>query len=207
MARALIRKAAYLGLVGAALAQAGLLAAQGAPMASAGYEFLKAVRGRDGVKVTEALNEPGSTLIGTRDFSTGETALHIVARRRDAAWVQFLLQRGANPNAADKDGDTPLTIAADLGFIEGVEALLKAGARPDVANAAGETPLISAVHRRDIGLVRLLLSSGASAGRTDNSGRSAREYAELSSSAAVRDEFVRAEAAAKSAGKTYGPGQ
>ena len=175
-------------------------------MFSQGYEFLKAVRDRDGTKVTEALSEPGSTIVGSRDITTGETALHIVTQRRDLAWVRFLLQHGANPNADDKKGVTPLMIASNLGFAEGIEALLDAGARVDEPNAAGETPLISAVHRRDAALVRLLLAHGANPDRTDNSGRSARDYAELQASDQMLDEFKRADSARKGAGKTYGPG-
>lgn len=184
-------------------ALASPLAAQA--MFSEGYEFLKAVRDREGEKVLEALNEPGSTLIGTRDRTSGETALHIVTQRRDLQWIRFLVQRGANPNAEDKKGVTPLTIASNLGFVEGVEALLAAGARVDQPNAAGETPLISAVHRRDIALVRVLLAHGASPDRNDNSGRSARDYAELMSNGALLEEFKRADEAGKNAPKTYGP--
>jgi uncharacterized protein len=209
--RSLFRKATVLAGSLAAMAMAMTapvvpLAAQSGGMMSEGYEFLKAVRERNGTKVTEALTQPGNTLIGTRDLNTGETALHIVVERRDATWVRFLLSNGANPNIEDKKGRTPLTVATDLAFVEGAEALLKAGARVDEPNAAGETPLISAVHRRDIGLVRLLLSSGANPRRSDNSGRSALDYAGLMNSSALLDEFARAEAAAKGAAKTYGPG-
>lgn len=203
MTSSLLRRFALAGVLGLA-AIAAPVAAQSGQMFSAGYDFLKAVRDRDGTKVLDALNEPGSTIIGARDISSGETALHIVTQRRDLQWVQFLIQRGANPNAEDKKGITPLTIASNLGFVEGVEALLDAGARVDEPNAAGETPLISAVHRRDIALVRLLLKHGASPDRNDNSGRSARDYAELMDSSQLLDEFKRADAE-KGSQKSYGP--
>lgn len=197
----------------AGLALAVIVAGLAAPAAaqfSDSYNFLKAVRERDGTEATKFLNEPGSTIVNTRDRTTNETALHIVVQRRDELWTKFLLDRGANPNAADRNGATPLTIAASLGFVEGVERLVKAGARVDVANAAGETPLISAVHRRDSAIVRLLLKSGANADRTDNSGRSARDYATLMGpSAGVLAEIQRAEAERKAAGEdkgAYGPG-
>ena len=203
MSGVVFRKLALLVLGALALA-----AAPAAAQMTDGYNFLKAVKDRDGTKATEFLNEPGSTLVNTRDISSGETALHIVVQRRDETWTKFLLERGANPNAADKRGVTPLALAANLGFIEGVERLLKRGARIDVANSAGETPLISAVHRRDIAMIRLLLKNGASADSTDNSGRSARDYARLMGGAAgVTAEIERAEAERKAApaADAYGP--
>lgn len=144
-----------------------------------GYEFLQAVKERDGNKATEMLNQPGNVLVNSRDLTSGETGLHIATERRDAVWIRFLLGKGANPNIETRSGVTPLEIAVQLGFIEGVEALLKGGASADVTNAAGETPLISAVHRRDVEMIRLLVDKGANPERTDNSGRTARDYAAL----------------------------
>lgn len=146
---------------------------------SEGYKFLEAVRKKDGQKVTDILNEPGSTIINTRDVTTGESALHIVTARRDVTWMSFLIGKGANVNARDARGVTPLVLASNLGFEEGVELLVEKKARVDEANSAGETPLISAVHRRNLSLMRILLRAGADPDRADNSGRSARDYAKL----------------------------
>lgn len=175
---------------------------------SDGYKFLEAVRKKEGDKVTEALNVPGSQIINTKNFTTGETALHIVTARRDLTWMRFLISNGANVNVRDNRGVTPLVQACELGFIEGVDQLIKSGARVEDANNTGETPLISAVHRRDLALVRLLIKAGASPDRPDNSGRSARDYATLEGkSSAVLGEIERAAKDAKGAGpkKTYGP--
>src|SRR3546814_11382423 len=106
-------------------------------MFSEGFEFLKAVKDRDGDAVTKALNEPGSTIVNTRDISSGETALHIVTQRRDLVWINFLTQRGANPNIRDKRGVAPLQLAVQLGFVEGVEALIKASADVEVTDKTG----------------------------------------------------------------------
>ena len=187
------------------------LAAVAAPLSaqamfSESYNFLEAVRDRDGDKVTTIVNTPGSTLINTRDKASGDTALHIVAKRSDATWVKFLTQKGANPNIANKDGQTPMMIASALGDIESVEALLKAGARVDDANGFGETPLISAVHRRDIEMVRLLLGKGADPERNDNSGRSARDYVKAIDSKRLTAEFDSHDAKGDgSEQKNYGP--
>lgn len=171
-----------------------------------GYKFLEAVKKRQGDEVTRFLEEPGSVLVNSRDLSSGETALHIVTERRDPVWLRFLLAKGANPNLADRNGTTPLQLAAQLGFSEGVEILAERGASVDVPNATGETPLIAAVHRRDAGLVRLLVSKGADADRADNSGRTARDYAKLMGARSnMLDEIERAEAGRGEQTEAYGP--
>jgi ankyrin repeat protein len=146
---------------------------------SDGYKFLEAVRKRDGYKVEEALNEPGSTIVNARDVTSGDTALHIVVARRDLAWTRFLIQKGANVNTRNGRGSTPLQLAASLGFLEGVAELVAAKADVDQPNDSGETPLMTALHRRDIPMMRILLAAGADPDRADNSGRSARDYAKL----------------------------
>ncbi|MCZ8321600.1 MAG: ankyrin repeat domain-containing protein [Novosphingobium sp.] len=143
------------------------------------YKFLEAVRKKDGQAVTDALAEPGSTLINTRDITSGETGLHIVTKRRDLTWMEFLIAKGANVNMRDAKGVTPLVVATNANFIEGVELLVGKGARLDESNNAGETPLITAVHNRNTALMRILLKAGADPDRADNSGRTARDYAKL----------------------------
>jgi ankyrin repeat protein len=161
-----------------ALGFALVAAPAAAQLYSDGYKFLQAVEKKDRAKVLE-LYHKSETVIDSRDLTSGRTALHIAVARRDLAWIDYLLGLNANPNIADKDGVTPLTLAAQMGFTEGVQLLAQNGARIDVANDTGETPLISAVHRRDIGLLRVLLRAGADPDRTDTSGRSARDYAKL----------------------------
>lgn len=203
MARAVFRKAFL-----AAILVAGVIATPAAAqLFSSGYEFLKAVKDRDGDEVTKVLESSNGTVINTRDKGTGETALHIVAKRRDALWIRFLTDRGANPNTADKNGVTPLQIASNLGFVEGVEALLKAGANVDVANNTGETPLISAILQRNVAMARLLLTNGANPDRSDNSGRNARDYAQLEGSKRLLDAIARSDEDRKDkkSANSYGP--
>ena len=145
---------------------------------SESFTFLKAVRDRDGTKVTQSVNQPGSVIIDTRDASTGETAIHIVTRGRDATWLGFLLGRGARADLRDGQGNTALMVASQLRWVEGAELLLKRNANVNLANASGETPLIRAVQNRDLPMVRVLLAGGADANRPDNAaGLSARDYA------------------------------
>ncbi|WP_347302255.1 ankyrin repeat domain-containing protein [Croceibacterium sp. TMG7-5b_MA50] len=172
------------GVLATALLVPGGVALTSLPAAaqnySPGYQFLEAVKKKDGTKVIEMLAGPGgSTIINSRDITDGHNALHIAVDRRDVTWINFLTARGANANMANNRGVTPLLRAVQIGFDEGVAALVRAGARVDEQNTAGETPLMSAVHQRDTGLMRTLLQAGADPDRVDNSGRSARDYAEL----------------------------
>ncbi|MEH6757121.1 MAG: ankyrin repeat domain-containing protein [Parasphingorhabdus sp.] len=173
------------------------------------YNFLKAVKDRDGAEATKFLNEPGTVIVNTKDNSTGETALHIVVARRDSAWTGFLLQKGANPNIQDKNGISPLMVAVQLRFVEGARVLLNQNADANQANNQGETALIRAVQLLDIEMTRLLLENGADPDRTDTlAGLSARDYATRNRrAAAILAEIQKAdkEKKPKSTGKFFGP--
>jgi uncharacterized protein len=166
----------------AALALALLSPVAAQAQFSDSYNFLKAVKDADGQKVTDLIQKPGSTVINSRDVTSGETALHLVIARRDNTWLSFLLAKGANPNLTDNRGNTPLMNAVQARFEDGVRTLLAGGAQIDKANGSGETPLIRAVQLRDVGLVRLLVAQGANADKRDSiAGMSARDYAERES--------------------------
>lgn len=179
-----------------------------AQLYSEGYQFLEAVKERDGDTATEMLNEPGTQVVNTRDITTGDTGLHVVTARRDTLWVRFLLQRGANPNIRNNEGITPLQLATRLGFIDGAEILIDKGAQVNVADSQGETPLIAAVHQRNVELVRTLLQEGADPDHNDNSGRSARDYlALMTGNTLLEREFAAADEAREDSGtqQQYGP--
>ena len=180
-------KSAKLSLVLSCLAPLTLavLPSPAAAQFSESYKFLEAVKKKEGQEVTDMLAEGGPNLINTRDITSGETALHLVTQRRDLTWMQFLLAKGANVNARDGRGATPLVVACNLNFVEGVELLVERGARVDESNTSGETPLITAVHNRNIPLMRILLKAGANPDRADNSGRTARDYAKLAGNPAL----------------------
>jgi len=198
------------GIVGAALAAASLAFA--APAAaqnfSDGYKFLQAVEKKDR-SAFDNLVAKNHTVINSRDLTTGRTGMHIAVDRRDIVWLVYLANQGANPNIADTRGVTPLMRASQIGFFEGVETLITARARVDEPNDTGETPLISAVHRRDTQMMRLLLRAGADPDRTDNAGRSARDYAQMdgrgSLTLAEIERSARPASQRQAPGETYGP--
>jgi uncharacterized protein len=172
------------------------------------YNFLKAVKDRKGEEAEKFLSEPGSVIINTRDGTTGETALHIVIERRDSTWLGYLLQKGANPNLADKKGTTPLMLATQLNFIDGIDWLTKKKAAVDQTNRSGETALILAVQLRNIEAVRALLKAGANPDKRDSrAGYSAREYAKqdgrASAIAAVIENHGKADVTPKPSGLDF----
>ena len=167
-----------------AMKLAALIAAGWAAMAVAaptlgesGEAFVRAVREKNGAKVEELLQQNGPTLVNAKDLN-GDTALMVAVARRDDTWTGFLLSNDADPNLANRRGDTPLIAAARIGYLQGAEWLLLKKARVDEANRMGETPLIVAVQARQAPLVKYLLSKGANPDKADNAaGYSARDYA------------------------------
>lgn len=143
------------------------------------YEFLEAVRKADGNKVNTFLQDKTLRIVNTKDRNTGEGALHIVIKRSDATYLTVLInQPDINVNLQDREGNTPLLIAAERGWEAGVNALVAKKANVNLANSGGVTPLIRAVQVHDIEIVRTLLDAGADPDKADfGGGLTAREYA------------------------------
>ena len=180
MGHILLKKTFFLAAAAGLIlpATVGIVAPAAHAQFSDSYNFLKAVKDRKGEEAEKFLAEPGTVIINTRDITSGETALHIVIQRRDSTWLGYLLQKGANPNLADKKGTTPLMLATQLGYVEGIDVLTRRKAQVDQTNRAGETALILAVQLRNTEAVRALLKAGANPDKTDSrAGYSARDYA------------------------------
>jgi ankyrin repeat protein len=76
--------------------------------------------------------------------------------------VRALLTRGADVNARDAKGDTPLDLATCFGHADCVELLLQCGAVVDVRRSSREpTPLLNACFNGHVHCAKLLLQSGA----------------------------------------------
>lgn len=178
-------------------------AAPAAAQFSDSYELIKAVKDKDAAKAQEILNKPGSTVINARDPATGDAPVHMVVKQHDIAWLGFLLQAGADANARDRDGNTPLLLAAAGRWNEGVTVLIAIRADVDRRNNGGETALIKAVAANDLADTRALLDAGANPDLSDNlAGHSARDYATQRGGAIGR---LLADAPRKAAKPVQGP--
>lgn len=89
------------------------------------------------------------------------------AQSGSLAKVKPMVDAGADVNARDNQGHSPLFYAVYKGSPDAVAYLLDHGARPNVAESnlgyggMGETPLAMAVQKGDIASVKLLLAKGA----------------------------------------------
>lgn len=75
----------------------------------------------------------------------GETAVQVASRLGYPVNLRLLLEAGAKPGIADRDGNRPLHLAARGGWDDCVALLLEASARTDTLNNRGESPLELAV--------------------------------------------------------------
>ncbi len=104
------------------------------------------------------------------------TALHWAVYHDDVPSVKLLIQAGANVNATNRYGVTPLSLACMNGETAVVNLLLDADADPSLS-VAGEPPLMTAARTGQIGPVRALLSRGVDVNAAQFKGQTALMWA------------------------------
>ena len=113
----------------------------------------------------------------------------IQAGNRDAALK--MIAAGADVNAAQGDGTTPLHWAVYKLDTDLVRALLARGAKPDVINEYGSSPLAEAVKAADARLVGMLLDAGSTVEVPNQEGQTALMLAARAGSVEVAELLVR----------------
>jgi ankyrin repeat protein len=93
---------------------------------------------------------------------------------RDPGLARLLVELGADLNHRDAEGKTPLHRAI---FPDLQAVLLAAGARTDAEDEEGETPLFHAMHASDAEIVAALLRRGADPNNRNRAGRTPLFYA------------------------------
>jgi ankyrin repeat protein len=89
------------------------------------------------------------------------TPLQFVVYNGKLPTVQFLLEKGVNPNVKGIKGDTPLIISIKVGFHQICEKLIISGANTCKPDINGKTPLYWAVDKRNQQIINPLLDYGA----------------------------------------------
>jgi ankyrin repeat protein len=131
---------------------------------------------------------------GNINVAPGSTALYRAVRAIDLSSVKLLVDAGANPSVALKDGSTPLMAAAGLGAPRGgdeevteagdrndpvdvMKVLVDKGADVNAANDAGMTPMHYAVQRGVDRVIEYLAGKGARFDTKNKQGRTPADMA------------------------------
>src|SRR5438270_459257 len=101
-------------------------------------------------------------------------------RTRDTSEVRRLLKQGANANAENKNGRTPLMEAAFAGYTDTALALLENGAAVNAKNREGRTALFWATLSNHLETLQALVARGADINGKDSEGRTPLFWASLS---------------------------
>lgn len=123
------------------------------------------------VKWLWATPEADVNSIGRRNRAYASTALASATQGNQVAVARWLLQRGADPNAARGKGPAPLLLAARSNNVEVARLLVCAGA--DVNAASGrdhDTPLAAAARYGQTEVIKLLIDAGANRNAPDGHG-------------------------------------
>jgi ankyrin repeat protein len=107
--------------------------------------------------------------VNIRDHLSGDTTLHIAARKSNEELVRLLLAKGINIDTQNVAGETPLHVAVVAGGMSMVEFLASQGACVNTADVKGNTPLHHAA-RESRDMTELLISKGAVVNATNDGG-------------------------------------
>lgn len=119
-------------------------------------------------KETDDLSEKNKRQsLGSSQISAPKVSMHEACLNGDMKSVSALISQGADADAINTDGHTPLMLAAFNGHTEIVLHLLKAGVSVNTADKQLLTPLHFAASGPNPDVVKLLIEYGAEIDATD----------------------------------------
>ena len=124
--------------------------------------------------VTRLLLEGGAD-VNFRDIEAhGGTLLHVVSRNQPGGSqtrnINLLIEYGADLEAKDEEGKTPLAAAVEDYTFEAMPILLERGANLEARDNNGRTPLGAAIENGVFEAMHLFLKNGANLESRDNNG-------------------------------------
>ncbi|MHC4183250.1 MAG: ankyrin repeat domain-containing protein [Planctomycetota bacterium] len=143
---------------------ARLLILRGANVNAKGWNKNTPLHGAVGREMTELLIDNGASTTSVNQG--GRTPLHTAASMGRADAVQTLIERGADVNARDIHGNTPMSLVAEKStahkkYMDVAKILIQYGADLDARNEEGYSPLEIAIGQYSRKFMKLYLSNGA----------------------------------------------
>jgi ankyrin repeat protein len=127
-------------------------------IASKDLRLVEAAKARNSAAAVTLLQKRVDPNIAEPD---GTTALHWAVRYDEAMLVDRLIKAGANVNAVNRYGVTPIALACESASGAVVEHLLKAGVNANATGPLGETALHTCAHAGNVDSAKALLARGA----------------------------------------------
>eukprot|EP00611_Tribonema_gayanum_P004631 TRINITY_DN1382_c0_g1_i1.p1 TRINITY_DN1382_c0_g1~~TRINITY_DN1382_c0_g1_i1.p1 ORF type:complete len:567 (-),score=178.14 TRINITY_DN1382_c0_g1_i1:388-2088(-) len=131
------------------------------------------------VQLMELLLLAGSPLAVPSQDPVGMYPMHWTCTEGHLKALKWLRSRGADVDCRDRQGCTPVVIAAQYGFVELVIYLIKAGARADILDENADSPLHWAAYKGHTPVMVMLLNLGHDVDARDAHGQSPLHLAAL----------------------------
>ena len=108
----------------------------------------------------------------------GRRLLNLDYYQLDLEDIRVLIDAGADVNAKDEDGWTPLLLAVDCGHLEALQTLIDVGADVNAKNNSGDTPLHYMVsYDSNPKVLHALINAGADVNAKNEDGKTSLYYA------------------------------
>uniref|UniRef100_A0A1Y1NLE7 Uncharacterized protein n=1 Tax=Photinus pyralis TaxID=7054 RepID=A0A1Y1NLE7_PHOPY len=118
---------------------------------------------------TSIIDKDGQSLLHFTALETDELSTDAVDNARGAI-AKMVLSQGANVNAQNRCGNTPLHIAVQSEFVQVIEALLEHNADVDCSNQWNKSPLHLSAKQGNKVITEMLLNKGANVNARERNG-------------------------------------
>jgi len=129
--------------------------------------FIEAIIDGDFSASEEIVGRDGNMVKVPLDGS-GMTALHLAVERGNAELAAFLIDKGADIDARDREGAGPLHYAAAIGHLAVAALLVEKGAQVSASDDGSAQPIHEAAMSGNVAVARLLLDHGADPNYADD---------------------------------------